>query len=237
MLTDVPSVQGMSLGACYLPADEREHVGGDWYDVITLPTLGTADETQIVVSVGDIVGHDMHAATVMGQTRAMLRQACWTTSCASPAAVVTDFEAAAAGVGLDLAGTAVLARLRPADGGAGQWDMSWTNAGHPPPVILRTDGTTTQLDEHDILLGCGQFPRRARRDHHVTLDPGTTEFLYADGLIEQNDRDIDRGITALHELLSTLRGRTPQDIVDVVVKTLTTEAHDDTVAVAITLDP
>jgi serine phosphatase RsbU (regulator of sigma subunit) len=252
MLADLPSVDGVSLGARYLPADAREEVGGDWYDVTHLPVPNQPNAGAVAVSVGDIVGHDVHAATIMGQTRAMLRQACWSSACASPAAVIGDLEAAAVGVGLDAAGTVVLAHLRPTADGSGQWEMTWTNAGHPPPVILRPDGTTTVLDDHDIMLGYAHLTGQRRRDHHITLDPGTLVLLYTDGLVEHLNRgvadgrgqaidhdidhDLDHGIATLRELLSTLRGRSAQDIVDTVLKTLVTTAHDDTVALAITLD-
>jgi serine phosphatase RsbU (regulator of sigma subunit) len=116
--------------------------------------------------------------------------------------------------------------------------MTWTNAGQCPPVILHPDGRTELLHSHDIMLGYSNLTDRPRTDHRTTLDPGTTVLLYSDGLIERPNRDLDDGIAELRELLTTLRGRTPQDIVDTVVKTLVTDAHDDTVALAVTIvDP
>jgi serine phosphatase RsbU (regulator of sigma subunit) len=246
MLGELPTVDGMDLGARYQPADVRAEVGGDWYDVLRLPgrtargagPVADSVAGSVAVSVGDIVGHDLHAATVMGQVRTMVRQTSWRSACASPAAVITDLESACAGVGLTATGTTLLARLGPAPGGAGRWDMTWTNAGHVPPLVLHGDGRTEILCEHDIMLGYSDLDPRPRRDHHVTLEPGSVLFFYTDGLVEQHGHDIDDGIGALRELLARLRGRPPQDLVDTVVRTLVLQAHDDTVALAIALgDP
>lgn len=236
MLTDLPTLDGLSLGARYLPSDEREEVGGDWYDVMALPTTRASSPRPVAVSVGDIVGHDLHAATIMGQVRPMLRQECWSSACESPAAAVTALEDACTGVGLRAAGTAMLARLEPADDASGRWLMTWTNAGQCPPLVLQPDGRTLLLPEHDIMLGYRHLTGRPRRDHLAMLVPGSTLLLYSDGLVERFERSIDIGVAELRELLSTLRGREPQEIVDTVIKTLVTEAHDDTVALAVRID-
>ena len=237
MLSTLPDVDGLTLGARYVPADVRAEVGGDWYDVVRLPTTGTPAPAPVAVSVGDIVGHDMHAATIMGQVRAMLRQACWSSACESPAAALSELEAACAGIGVEAAGTALLARLDPSIDGTGRWTMTWSNAGHLPPLILRPDGTTMLLEDHDMLFGYRHLVRGPRRDHRIVLDPGTVVLLYTDGLVEQRARDIDTGIAALRDLLATLRGRAPRDIVDIVVDALVVDAHDDAAALAVALDP
>lgn len=242
MLGELPTVEGLDLGARYLPADMRAEVGGDWYDVLPLPGAGSAQAGRatpaagpVAVSVGDIVGHDLHAATVMGQVRTMLRQSSWRSACESPAGVITDLEAACAGVGPAATGTTLLARLTPAADGSGRWEMTWTNAGHVPPLVLHPDGRIEVLHDHDIMLGYSDLDPRPRRDQHITLEAGTTLFLYTDGLVEQRDRDVDNGIAAVCELLTTLRPCPPQTMVDTVLETLVLEAHDDTVALAISL--
>lgn len=235
MLPTLPTVPGLTVGARYLPADSREEVGGDWYDLTRLPATEPAGIRPVAVSVGDIVGHDVHAATIMSRVRSMLLQACWSTRCESPAAVITGLEDACAGIGVPAAGTALLARIEPA-GASGGWEMTWSNAGHCPPLVVYPDGSTRLLADHDIMLGAGHLARGRRRDHHITLPAGIVVFLYTDGLIEQPGQDIDDGIAALRELLSALRGRTPQDIVDTILKSLVVEARDDTVALAIALD-
>lgn len=235
MLGALPPVEGLVVDAQYLPADAREEVGGDWYDLTALPATGRPGARGVAVTVGDIVGHDLHAASIMGQVRSMLRQACWSSGCASPAAVIADLEDACLGVGLPAAGTALLARLEPCADATGRWTMTWTNAGQSPPVLLRPDGRTQLLDDHDIMLGYRHLTGATRNDHRILLEPGDTLLLYTDGLVETHHRSIDDGIAELLELLETLRGRTPSEIVDDVIKTLVTTGHDDTVALAITI--
>ena len=78
----------------------------------------------------------------------------------------------------------------------------------------------------------------ARRTHHRReLEPGSTLFLYTDGLVESRKRDIDTGIDALLGLLATLHDRPSRDIVDVTVAELATDAPDDVVAFAIRFPP
>ena len=77
MLTSLPEVPGLHMAASYHPADSREHVGGDWYDAAFIPDPQRPGDELLAVCVGDVVGHTLQAATLMGQVRAMLRQAAW----------------------------------------------------------------------------------------------------------------------------------------------------------------
>ena len=132
MLTDLlPEVPGLELAASYIPAAASELVGGDWYDAYQLSggrRAGTAGP--LAVTVGDITGHDIGAATVMGQVRSMLRPADLNDDL-GPAGAVTAMENACEGLALEATGTLVHGHLRPAGNAA--WQLTWTNAGHPPP--------------------------------------------------------------------------------------------------------
>ena len=185
--------------------------------------------------VGDVVGHTLQAATVMGQVRSMLRQAAWDHPGEPPSHDLTALELATEGLGLHATGTAVLAYLR--RGAAGQWSMTWSNAGHPPPVLVGPDGATVLLDGHDILFGYPGLRPGPRRDHHRVLAPGSTLFLYTDGLVERRGSDIDEGIERLCLLLAQHRDRAPEQIVDLAVDVLAPDAPDDVVAFAIRLTP
>ncbi|MEV7443165.1 SpoIIE family protein phosphatase [Streptomyces sp. NPDC091204] len=137
MLTDLPLTDHVEISALYQPAADSEMIGGDWYDAYHLPSPSRAGEPgALMVTVGDITGHDMHAATIMGQIRSMLREA----TLDHPPYL--------------------------ADGGPG-WTLTWSNAGHPPPLLRTPDGRVTTLVEHDILLYRGLEPfhrTEARRD-------------------------------------------------------------------------
>jgi hypothetical protein len=174
----------------------------------------------------------------MGQVRSMLRQAGWEHAGRGPARVLTALEQACAGLGLPAVATAVLAHLHPVPEGGGRWAMTWTNAGHPPPVVLRPDGTTLLLEPHDALLGFPALLPRPRRDHEVLLEPGSSVVLYSDGLVEHRHHGIDHGIAALRRLLVELADRPAQVTVDALVSDLEgAEGRDDTVALLVRVPP
>ncbi|MBW0115414.1 GAF domain-containing SpoIIE family protein phosphatase [Pseudonocardia abyssalis] len=227
MLAPLPTVPGLRMAARYRPADSREHVGGDWYDAV----LPAADPSLVAVSVGDIAGHNLQAAIAMGQVRPMLRQACFDHATAAPSRALSALETAGAGLGVTAMGTAVLAYLR--GGPAGTWSVTWTNAGHPPPVVLAPDAPARLLDEHDHLFGVAPLAHLPRRDHDAVLAPGTTLFLYSDGLIESRDEDIDVGIDRLTALLDEHRHLPCQDLVDLAIDRLAADSPDDVVALAL----
>lgn len=227
MLAPLPAVPGLLMAARYRPADSREHVGGDWYDAV----LPAADPSLVAVSVGDIAGHNLAAAIAMGQVRPMLRQACFDHATAAPSRALAALETAGAGLGVTTMGTAVLAYLRAGPGGT--WSVTWTNAGHPPPVVLVPDASAHLLEEHDHLFGVGPLAHLPRRDHDVVLAPGTTLFLYSDGLIESRGDDIDAGLDRLTALLDGNRHLGCQELVDLAIDTLAADSPDDVVALAL----
>jgi GAF domain-containing protein len=236
MLTELPEVAGLGWAARYQPADLRDNVGGDWYDAIELPA-GPGVERAVVVTVGDVVGHNVSASTVMGQVRSMVRQAAWMLADATPSALLTAFEDAAAGLGLAAAGTAVLARLSPDPVLTGWWRMRWTNAGHPPPVVISPEGAVRVLDAHDAMFGFAALRGLPRHDHSADLPPGTTVLLYTDGLVERSGQDIDTGISRLCTMFAELADRPPRELVDTLVDRLGTGSADDVVAFAIRILP
>ena len=231
MLTTLPKIEGLPMAARYEPADARENVGGDWFDAAPLVDPLHPDVQILAVSVGDIIGHTLHAATIMGQVRSMLRQSAWDHPGGPPSVILGAFETANLGLGLTAAGTTVVTHLcRTRDDG---WTMTWTNAGHPPPILLLPDGTAEVLSEHDALFGFALTSSLPRRDHQRDIAPGSTLFLYTDGLVERRDSDIDTGTDALLAVLDEVRDRTPQEIVDATVSRLAADSPDDVVAFAI----
>ena len=231
MLTTLPDVSGLTMSARYKPADSREDVGGDWYDAVSVPDPDRPDGRLLAVSVGDVIGHALDAATVMGQVRSMLRQAAWDHPGEPPSHTLRAFELAAEGIGLTAMGTALLAHL--SCGADGRWAVTWTNAGHPPPILVPPDGEATLLEGHDILFGFPSLTTSPRRDHHHDLAPGSTLFLYTDGLIERRGSDLDEGTDRLLRLLAENRGLAPPELVDLAVDTLAPDSPDDVVAFAI----
>lgn len=186
MLSEPPAVAGLEIATLYRPSSTADMVGGDWYDVHELPPATPDGPRPIAVTVGDITGHDTRAAAVMGQVRSMLRQARADAPGAGPARAVLAVENAARMLGLDAHGTVVHGELVPvADG----WELTWTNAGHPPPLVLAPDGSACVLLEGDPFM----YPAlevEERHDHRVHLAPGSVLLVHTDGLLDDRRADL-----------------------------------------------
>ena len=186
LLTDPPSVDGLSVAVRYRPSAERARVGGDWYDAFLGP------DGRLNVVVGDVTGHDQTSAAAMGQLRNVLRGVAWTLD-STPAAMLRALDRAAEGLAVGTYATALLARV--CDG-----TLQWSNAGHPPPVLIAPDGTARLLEAvPDPLLGLGEDS--ARGDHVVELEPGCTVVFYTDGLIERRSEPLTARLAWLVGLL------------------------------------
>jgi serine phosphatase RsbU (regulator of sigma subunit) len=238
MLTTLPDVPDLRMAACYVPAGAEEWVGGDWYDAIRLPPTGDADVV-VAVTVGDVIGHDIPAAAVMGQARAMLRQAAFDRPGAGPADVFTSFERACAALDIEATGSAVLAFLERSSI-TGEWTMTWTSAGHPPPLMACPDGEVQRLEldpeKQGILFGYRDVYDVARVDSRIELPRGCTVLFYSDGVIEVPGLHIDEQIDELADVLYENQTRGPQQVVDTVSMSFGI-GHDDVVALAVQVPP
>ncbi|WFE38809.1 SpoIIE family protein phosphatase [Micromonospora sp. WMMD998] len=189
MLPVLPTVPGIEMAARYLPAADRVEVGGDWYDAFVQP------DGELVAAIGDVAGHDIEAAATMGQLRNLVRGNAYGRD--DPVEdLVASLDRAIGGLRVPTVATAVLARVRPADDGL---RVRWCNAGHPPPLLIRADGTVSAAEGRGPLLGLARPPRRSGRT--LTLAPGDTLLLHTDGLIERRDQPIDEGQAELIERL------------------------------------
>ncbi|WP_405898695.1 SpoIIE family protein phosphatase [Streptomyces sp. NBC_00727] len=222
MLTDLPDVPGLEMAALYLPAADQDMVGGDWYDAYPLPTA-------LMISIGDVIGHDVQAATVMGQIRSMLRQASLDDPAHSPAAALNAIDRAIGTLPLGPGATAVHARLDLDDG---HRRLTWSNAGHPPPLLHTPDGGVSSLDDHDlILLGASDDP--PRHDHTRDLPPGSVLLLYTDGLVERRDADIDAGTAHTAAVLARHADKPLPLLLEALSEGLAEVPHRDDVAVLV----
>ncbi|MEV4345075.1 SpoIIE family protein phosphatase [Actinoplanes sp. NPDC049596] len=190
MLTDLPHVEGVELHGRYLPAQAGAAVGGDWYDAFSQP------DGSLMLAVGDVSGHDIEAAATMGQVRNLVRGDAYGREDA-PGPLLAQLDRALHGLHVPAAATAVLARLR-RDGG--DYVVSFANAGHPPPILLRPDGEVEiWWETPEPLLGL--LPRDQRTTHRRRVPAGSTLLLYTDGLVEDPAHLIDEGIARLRAVL------------------------------------
>jgi len=225
LLTHLPEPDHLELRARYVPAAAGEHVGGDWYDAVVLPDGATA------LVIGDVTGHDISAAAQMGQLRGLLRAFAYDRE-DSPAQLVSRLDRAMHGLRVSTLATLILAKIEQTETDARQGlrRLRWTNAGHPPPILLLPDGSTQVLQTAaDLLIGLA--PEAPRTDHIQPLPSGSTLLLFTDGLIEHRGRSIDDGIIELRRFLATCIGHTVNDLLDRIVAELVGESPDDDCAI------
>jgi GAF domain-containing protein len=193
MLTSLPEIADLELHARYLPAQDGAAVGGDWYDAFLQP------DGSVMLAVGDVAGHDIEAAATMGQLRNLVRGDAFGRD-DEPGPLLAQVDRAVQGLRIPAAATAVLARVRRDDDG---YSVSFSNAGHPPPVLLLPDGTVeVWWTPVEPLLGLAL--RSPRTTHQRRIPVGATLLFYTDGLVEDPRALIDEGID---RLVSTLEGR------------------------------
>ncbi|MEZ0069340.1 serine phosphatase RsbU (regulator of sigma subunit) [Streptacidiphilus sp. MAP12-20] len=219
-----PSSVGGRAAVRYRPATGALNVCGDWYDLVDLPG------DRVGVAVGDVVGHGLAAACVMGQLRSALSAA----------------SRVARGPGQALEVLGLYARFVPGaeNTTAVQTYVDWaartirySSAGHLPPALLHPDGTVTFLDQ------ATDPPLGARPDHAprpeatASFDPGAALVLYTDGLVERRREDIDVGLGRLAASLTRHHRAGPEALADAVLLDLlqTGGATDDTALVVMRL--
>ncbi|MGW5129194.1 PP2C family protein-serine/threonine phosphatase [Streptomyces sp. NPDC004069] len=219
LLPVLPDLSPLLVEARYEPASELPHLGGDWYDAFGLP------DGAVLVVVGDVTGHDVEAAPLMGQIRNMLRALAFD-RCGPPSLIVDRLDRALAAFGDPPAATLVLARIEwiPDAGYA----LRWTNAGHPPPLLITPDGAVRCLAPEAHGIPVGVEPGLPRPDHEHPLPPDSTLLLFTDGLIERRDRDIDAGLRDLADHAAALAGAPLDALCDALLGRQ--DGYDDDVA-------
>ncbi|MZF88204.1 SpoIIE family protein phosphatase [Streptomyces sp. SID5643] len=220
LLPQMPGVSGLQMTARYLPAPDASQVGGDWYDAFPLSDASTA------LAIGDVVGHDLEAAAGMAQVRNMLRAYAWSQH-EPPSRIVERLDEAIQHITDVTMATTIFARVEPAEDG--HWQLSWTNAGHPPPLLISHDGLADYLTEgHGILLGTQTGTRRP--DATAQLPPGSTLVLYTDGLVEAPRRTLDEGLERLRQHAAALAHRPLASFTDQLLRRVRPSGNDDDVA-------
>ncbi len=235
MLTRPPQPDHLQIVVRYEAAAETARVGGDWYDAFVQA------EGSTVLVIGDVMGHDTAAAAAMGQVRSLLRGVA-VFSGEGPADVLRGVDRALETLQVDTTATAVVARLEQTSEEVeqGVTRLRWSNAGHPPPVILTTDGTVQVLEapEPNLLLGLDSAADRTEQE--VIVDRGSTVLIFTDGLVERRGEDLETGLERLRRELSHLgEGNPPVDeLCDRLLAQMVPGRREDDVAlVAVRMHP
>ncbi|MGI5373159.1 SpoIIE family protein phosphatase [Streptomyces sp. CA-251387] len=210
----LPVVRGLELTGRYLPAGDNE-VGGDWFDAIAL----SGDRTALVI--GDVMGHGIHAAAVMGQLRTAVRTLARRDT--PPDQVLRFLDAAVADLGDNEMATCLYAVHDP---GTGRCLIA--RAGHPPPVVADGRGAVAFLEgPAGPPLGVGGQDCEVQQ---LVLPPHSLLVTYTDGLIETRGSDLDQGMRRLAQALRH-PGHPLEDICDALLAHVMPDVADDDVAV------
>ncbi|MYZ33595.1 MULTISPECIES: ATP-binding SpoIIE family protein phosphatase, partial [unclassified Streptomyces] len=193
---NLPQPTGVRLASRYLPAAETARVGGDWYDAIPLPG------SRVALVVGDVMGHSMTSAAIMGQLRTTAQTLAGLDL--PPQEVLHHLDEQAQRLGSDRMATCLYAVYDPVS-----HRITIANAGHPPPILLHLGGRAEVLRvPPGAPIGVGGVDFEA-----VELDApaGATLLLYTDGLVESRLRDVWTGIEQLRERLAAAAQLTGPD--------------------------
>ncbi|MFD7872506.1 SpoIIE family protein phosphatase, partial [Microbacterium sp. NPDC059771] len=193
---NLPQPTGVRLASRYLPAAETARVGGDWYDAIPLPG------SRVALVVGDVMGHSMTSAAIMGQLRTTAQTLAGLDL--PPQEVLHHLDEQAQRLGSDRMATCLYAVYDPVS-----HRITIANAGHPPPILLHLGGRAEVLRvPPGAPIGVGGVDFEA-----VELDApsGATLLLYTDGLVESRLRDVWTGIEQLRERLAATAQLTGPD--------------------------
>ncbi|MEU4501814.1 SpoIIE family protein phosphatase [Streptomyces sp. NPDC024089] len=222
----LPEQSALDVAHRYLPAIYG--VSGDWFDVIPLPG------SRVALVVGDVVGHGLHAAATMGRLRTAVHN--FSTLDLPPDEILRhlddlvgriDQEEAESTADTGITGaTCLYAIYDPVS-----HHCAMARAGHPPPALVRPDGSVSFPDlPAGPPLGLGAMPFETAE---LEVAEGTQFVLYTDGLIEDRTRDIDVGIELLRQALACHPDRSPEESCQAVLDALLPDRPKDDVALLI----
>ncbi|MBL3665769.1 SpoIIE family protein phosphatase [Streptomyces sp. M2CJ-2] len=193
---NLPRCTGVRLASRYLPAAETARVGGDWYDAIPLPG------SRVALVVGDVMGHSMTSAAIMGQLRTTAQTLAGLDL--PPQEVLHHLDEQAQRLGADRMATCLYAVYDPV-----AHRITIANAGHPPPILLPLGGRAEVLRvPAGAPIGVGGVDFEAVE---LEAPAGATLLLYTDGLVESRLRDVWTGIDQLRDKLAATAQLTGPD--------------------------
>jgi stage II sporulation SpoE-like protein/phosphoserine phosphatase RsbU-like protein len=212
----LPEPAGISVAVRYVPGAAGVDVGGDWFDVISLPNDRTG------IAVGDVMGRGVRAASIMGQMRTAFRA--YALDGSDPGSVVKRLNDLIPSLDHDHFSTMVYVVWDPA-----QRVARVVTAGHPPALLLDSGGTRYLDDAVSIALGVDPDAEYQHAD--VSIPPRSTLVLYTDGLVEHN-QDLDDGFSRLQKVV-TPRVPDLDALCDVVLKEMLSARPTDDAALLV----
>lgn len=222
----LPEFDWVLLHAVYEPARRADAVGGDWYDafISVAPETDRPWDQTLTAVIGDVAGHDTRAAAEMGRLQAKLR-ALAIDRPDEPHRLLQRLDRVMTANIHNRHATALVANLAPrSDGGI---TLSWSNAGHLPPLLLEPGSPPRYLDRApDRLLGLK--PADAdRHTHAVVLSPGAVLLMFTDGLVERRGDDLDDSLERFARLAEQHRTLPLAEMIDALLAATSADDHDD----------
>jgi PAS domain S-box-containing protein len=187
----LPRIEGLEIAARYLPASQGAAIGGDWYDALEHP------DGRVALVVGDVVGHGLRAAAIMGQLRNAFRA--YGLAENSPAEVMAKVNRLVMS-GEDEAMATVLYLVLDRESG----EVCFASAGHPPPLVLSADGA--RFLEGGRAVPIGAVDPGVFRETTAVLPADASLLLYTDGLVERRDEPLEQRLDALAEAADRAEG-------------------------------
>jgi anti-sigma regulatory factor (Ser/Thr protein kinase) len=211
-----PDLAHVAVSARTLSPTSTAGFCADWYDVLALP------DNRILLAVGDVIARGVQAASTVSELCNALRAYAWQGM--GPAGTLKQLNRLAMGLGEQYISTLLCLEFHARNG-----RLVYAAAGHPPPLLLRSDGNVTYLDggqEGPI----GMAPDLRCTETEERLVPGDTLLLYTDGLVASSTRTVDEGLARLGAAMASAPADL-DELVDHVVGTVQHKARDDDVAV------
>ena len=210
------------VSALYQPASEAMRIGGDWYLVTPLD-----DDARVALCVGDVVGHGLQAATVMGRLRAATAVTALTAS--DPLSVVSTVDRYASTLPDAMCSTLAFAEIDTTNE-----TISYVCAGHPYPLLITPDGVVRYLEDGRIPPLSTGAPLTDSRAGQTRMPTGSLLIMYTDGLIERHDESLTQGFDRLAAAASTCADLPVDLVCSTLVEQLAAPAghKDDVVVVA-----
>ncbi len=221
--TELAKAPNVSVAARYVASSHVLDVGGDWYDSIEL------EDGTLLFVVGDVVGHGLDAAAMMGRLRAGL--AALARQEVDPGKLLTMLDLYASRPGGADYTTVNCIVLDPTGG-----QLTYASAGHPPALIIHSDGETRWLQDGRSMPLCTNQPQ-TRPTASTLLEPGSVVVMYTDGLVERRRESIDLGLDRLRETAIRDRHVPPTQICDNLIEMASQSVtEDDTVVLCFRYD-
>ncbi|MDQ2857543.1 MAG: SpoIIE family protein phosphatase [Candidatus Eremiobacteraeota bacterium] len=180
-----PQISGVTFDANYIPATRETQVGGDWYDAFLI------DDGHLLLTIGDVAGHGLHAATLMGKVRQSLRTVALDTL--DPADILWRLDRVLRKEDPDTMVTAVVGILEVATR-----TLRYANAGHPAPLLRNAAGDVVELSSVGLPLGLRTADEP--KAESVRVAPRSTLVFFTDGLTEAT-HDVIEGEAMLRAAL------------------------------------